>query len=123
MINQAITELYTDLVFIRVCKKYGKENHEELRSEVITILLEMPGEKQTTAVQWLINKMSFVEKVYYKNEIEKAKKIERQQIEDAHIRGVEEGYHFEGSRSDYEAEGTHKYLAEKYFNEIFTQQQ
>ena len=51
MINQAITELYTDLVFIRVCKKYGKENHEELRSEVITILLEMPGERLTHIIE------------------------------------------------------------------------
>ena len=45
MRDKAITELYTDRLFISMCKKYGKENNEELRSEVMSILLEMPGDK------------------------------------------------------------------------------
>ena len=45
MRNQAIAELYTDKLFVTMCRKYGREDNEELRSEVVTILLEMPDEK------------------------------------------------------------------------------
>ena len=45
MRDKPITELYQDKLFLSMCKKYGKENSEELRSEVISILLEMPGDK------------------------------------------------------------------------------
>ena len=45
MRNQAIAELYTNQLFVAMCKKYGKDDNEELRSEVIAILLEMPEDK------------------------------------------------------------------------------
>lgn len=45
MRNQAIAELYTDKLFTTMCRKYGKDDNEELRSEVVTILLEMPEDK------------------------------------------------------------------------------
>lgn len=51
MRDKAITELYQDKLFLSMCKKYGKENSEELRSEVVSILLEMPGDKLTHIIE------------------------------------------------------------------------
>jgi len=77
----------------------------------------MPQEKQTTAVSQLIELIEKHDKhfsYFFKAEIEKAKEIERQQIEDAKI----ELYLFKG----YDLEDSKK-MASDYFESTFTQQQ
>lgn len=40
-----IEQLYKNKLFNDMCKRYGRENHEDLKSEVLLILLELPKEK------------------------------------------------------------------------------
>lgn len=46
---------------------------------------------------------------------------EKQQIIDAYKQGHEDGFHFEGSVSDYESEGLEKHLVEKYYTDNYNQ--
>lgn len=46
---------------------------------------------------------------------------EKEVIKEAFKQGHEDGYNFEGSRHDYEAEGLEEYLSGSYFNTIFNQ--
>lgn len=55
----------------------------------------------------------------YDDTFEQAKEIEKQQIINAYKKAHEDGYHFEGSASDYEAEGLEEHLSEQYYNETF----
>jgi hypothetical protein len=57
--------------------------------------------------------------VQYQEILHQAKEMEKQQIVDAFQQGHEEGYHFNGSVSDYESEGLEKYLAQQYYNGKF----
>jgi len=44
--NQHITNLYNNKLFNDMCRRYGHANHEDLKSEVMTILLELSEEKK-----------------------------------------------------------------------------
>ena len=44
--NQHITNLYSNKLFNDMCRRYGHANHEDLKSEVMTILLELSEEKK-----------------------------------------------------------------------------
>lgn len=57
--------------------------------------------------------------VEHRNLLEQSKEMEKKQIMDAYSQGHEDGYHFEGSRSDYESEGLANHLAEQYYNETY----
>lgn len=51
MIDKAISELYENKLYRSMCLKYGKENSEDLRSEVILILLEYPKDKLMNIIE------------------------------------------------------------------------
>lgn len=55
----------------------------------------------------------------FKEQIEQVKAIHKEEILDAYERGMEDGYYFEGSQSDWEAEGNTKYFGERHYNETF----
>jgi hypothetical protein len=77
----------------------------------------MKNTKQQTAVEWLAEQM--MHPSIHNPYIEQAKEMEKQMVIDAYKKGHEDGYHFEGSVSDYEAEGHEKHLAEQYYNETY----
>lgn len=49
-IDAAIVEVFRSKLFNDFCKRYGKDNHEDLKSEVMVIICEMPEEKKKQIV-------------------------------------------------------------------------
>ena len=49
--NIALVELNGSKLFNDLCKKYGQNNHQELKSEILAILLELPKEKKHTIAE------------------------------------------------------------------------
>jgi hypothetical protein len=49
--NNELISVYNSKLFNDICKKYGGRNHEELKSEVISILIELPIEKKKQIVE------------------------------------------------------------------------
>lgn len=49
-IDQVICEVFSNKLFCDMCRRYGGNNHEDLRSEVMLIILEMPTEKKQDIV-------------------------------------------------------------------------
>jgi hypothetical protein len=50
---------------------------------------------------------------------EQAKAMHKEEIHNTYEQGLEDGYHFDGSRSDWESEGMQEYMAEQYYNKTF----
>jgi hypothetical protein len=78
-----------------------------------------------TAVEWLYERLermiprSALYDIDKREYFKQAKEMEKKQVIDAYKKAHEDGYHFEGSVSDYESEGLEKHLAEQYYNETF----
>lgn len=49
--NIQLCEFNDSKIFNDYCKKYGHSNHQELKSEVLTILLELPDHKKDTIAE------------------------------------------------------------------------
>ena len=49
--NIAIIELNGSKLFNDLCRKYGHNNHQELKSEILAILLELPKDKKLTIAE------------------------------------------------------------------------
>ena len=77
----------------------------QLKDERINLPMEIEWDRCYQAIEMVIE-----------NNYLQMEKEER--IKD-YARGLEDGYYFEGSRSDWEAEGCQKYMAEQYYNETY----
>jgi hypothetical protein len=49
--NILLVEFNDSKIFNDYCKKYGHNNHQELKSEVLSILLELPEDKKETIAE------------------------------------------------------------------------
>lgn len=49
--DNEITEVFKSKLFCDMCKRYGGNNHLDLRSEVILIILELPEEKKQMIIE------------------------------------------------------------------------
>lgn len=49
-IDKAICDVFSNKLFCDMCRRYGGDNHEDLKSEVMLMILEMPTEKKQDIV-------------------------------------------------------------------------
>lgn len=50
-IDAAIVDLYNSGLFESLCRRYGGDNYEDLKSEVILIICELPEEKKRAMIE------------------------------------------------------------------------
>jgi hypothetical protein len=90
--------------------------------------------KKQSSIEWLIEQLLELDKLLdgrRKNEdatvlkmnptkiFQQAKELHKREIIKSFEQGLEDGYHFEGSASDYESEGLSNHLSEQYYNQNF----
>ena len=49
--DNEITEIFKSKLFCDMCKRYGGDNHQDLKSEVILIILELPEQKKQMIIE------------------------------------------------------------------------